>query len=177
MKLAISDGGRPALWLLIILLGLSGCSAGRNETVEPTREPAATPEERGQAPARSDERPTADGDAAAREPATADVPAEPEPRQPPPETPPFLRILERIDTDRNAALSADASWPSELRITSDNVQRFAITRENLPLARDSSVILRLDGQNMEWTARYSALELARSRSGLWEVVKRVPAEP
>jgi hypothetical protein len=102
-----------------------------------------------------------------------DHPEEPEPR-----TPPYLAIVEQVHADRDARIQATISPPTKLELETDNIKRLRITRERLPLAQNRSIVLRIDGQGIEWTRHYIAVELERSTAGTWTVVDRRPyAEP
>jgi hypothetical protein len=57
------------------------------------------------------------------------------------------------------------------------VSRFRIQRDGSPLRYGTNVILRIDGQALEWTGRYEALVLERSSNGVWEVAERVDRRP
>jgi hypothetical protein len=153
----------------------------------PARELAAEPErgagsERSSAapqPAPSAAPPVASGNAPA-----SNAPPQPAAPGPPPQegsdpssnvTPPYARILKEIDPRGRTQLVTGVSKPRTLSIDTTNVQRLLVTREGLPLARNRSVVLRIDGKGIEWTPKYESLELERSSSGDWQVVALTPA--
>lgn len=95
-----------------------------------------------------------------------------------PRTPRYLAIVEQIQADQDAAIRATIHPPTKLELETNNIKRLRITREGLPLAQNRSIVLRIDGQGIEWTQQYIAVELERSSAGIWTVVGRRPyAEP
>jgi len=90
----------------------------------------------------------------------------------PPTPPPYLSIVERIDAGRRPRIDVRLDPPQTLELDTDNVRRLRLTREGLPLSRTHSIVLRVDGQGIEWTPKYVAIELERSPAGAWEVVGR-----
>lgn len=100
-----------------------------------------------------------------------------QPERPEPRTPRYLSIVEEINVARPAKVHATVAAPSTLELTTENVRRIRVTREGLPLARDRSIVLRIDGQGIEWTRKYIAVELERSPAGAWTVVRRRPLKP
>jgi hypothetical protein len=134
--------------------------------------------------------------AAAQPPTEPGVPATPEPRPadaaptaPPPdddapaaggENPyaiPYLRILELRSASEPPVVTPRLEGQQALLLETRNVQRLRITREHLAIRRDRSVILRIDGQNFEWTTRHDSIELHRDQNGFWNIVSREPAGP
>jgi hypothetical protein len=102
-----------------------------------------------------------------------DTPEGPEPR-----TPRYLEIVEQVDAHHEAKVQAAITPPTRLELETDNIKRLRITRQGLPLAEGRSIVLRIDGQGIEWTRQYLAVELERSSAGIWTVVGRRPyAEP
>ncbi len=99
------------------------------------------------------------------------------PEKPEPKTPRYVSIVEQLHSGQDARVTATIELPTKLELTTDNVSRLRITREGLPLARDRSIVLRIDGQGIEWTRQYLAVELERSSAGVWTVVRRRPAMP
>jgi hypothetical protein len=61
----------------------------------------------------------------------------------------------------------DASSPERLVIDTHNVRRILIDRERAPLLLNRSVVLRLDGQGIEWTADSRTRVFERSINGEW----------
>ena len=164
--------------------GLVCCSRPTGPGVTVTQPPTATPDE---ATHPSDSEPTAARDRVEEPPETAaprdnpadtappiemETPAEPEPK-----TPRYLDIVEELDASRRALVEATIVAPTKLELNTQNVKRLRITREGLPLARDRSIVLRIDGQGIEWTRQYVSVELERSPAGAWTVVRRRPVEP
>jgi|GEM_PF-3543500 len=94
-----------------------------------------------------------------------------------PQTPPYLAVVERIQSDGEARISATIDKPRKLVLDTDNVKRIQITREGLPFPRDRSIVLRVDGQGIEWTRQYFTVVLERSSTGVWEVVRGESAKP
>jgi hypothetical protein len=90
---------------------------------------------------------------------------------------PYLQILELRDAARGPTIHSLVSGRRELRLDTDNIQRLRITRDQLPIPRDRSVVLRIDGQNFEWTSRSASIELERDRNGFWNVSGRAPEIP
>lgn len=99
------------------------------------------------------------------------------PEKPEPKTPRYVSIVERIDSARHAKVHATIEAPRKLELSTENVKCLRLTREGLPLTRNLSIVLRIDGQGIEWTPRYVAVELERSSAGAWTVVRRRPAKP
>lgn len=98
-----------------------------------------------------------------------------EPREPPP--PPFLAVMEEIDPANRSKVNVTLTPPRKLVLDTDNVKRLRLTRERLPLTRNRSIVLQIDGQGIEWTANHVAIELERSTAGEWSVVRRRPDKP
>lgn len=146
---------------------------------QPPRRAAQRSREGAQAPARS-LRPEP-GEEAAEPPggptAQTNEPAKPveidmeEPAEKPPPVPPFVAIVETIHPQREATAHVTVTPPRKLDIDTRNVRRLRITRRRLPLARDRSIVLRIDGKGIEWTPDVVAVELERSRAGDWRVVR------
>jgi type IV secretory pathway VirB10-like protein len=158
------------------------CTRPTTPGVDATR-PRADTGENGEVepPARS-ERAAPEQPDEARAPAQATESAPPEieletPEEPEPTTPRYLAIVEQVRPDQDATVRPTIVSPTKLELETDNVKRLRITREGLPLARNRSIVLRIDGQGIEWTPNYLAVELERSSAGIWEVVRRRPVEP
>ncbi|MFQ5807054.1 MAG: hypothetical protein ACE5I3_11460 [Phycisphaerae bacterium] len=100
-----------------------------------------------------------------------------EPEQPELQTPRYLSIVEQINPARRSRVHATVTPPRKLELTTENVSLLRLTREGLPLARNRSIVLRIDGQGIEWTPKYVAVELERSPAGAWTVVRRRPFKP
>ncbi len=94
-----------------------------------------------------------------------------EPAPKPPPVPPFLAIVEKTKPRREARVHVTVTQPRKLDIDTRNVRRLRLTRRRLPLARNRSIVLRIDGKGIEWTPDVVAVELERSRSGEWRVVR------
>ena len=122
------------------------------------------------------------------EPVAAPPPPTPQPSQPgadavinmdqdeakKPPLPPFLAVVEEINPTDRSTVNATITPPRKLALETDNVKRLRLTRERLPLARNRSIVLQIDGQGIEWTAKHIAIELERSSAGEWTVVRRRP---
>lgn len=99
------------------------------------------------------------------------------PESPEPKTPHYVSIVEEIKPAQPSKVHARIVSPTKLVLTTENVKRIRVTRQGLPLARNRSIVLRIDDQGIEWTRQYLAVELERSRAGEWTVVRRRPAKP
>ncbi len=100
-----------------------------------------------------------------------------EPETPGPQLPRYLEVVEEIDPARQPAVEVTLTAPRTLELDTHNVKRLRLTREGLPLTRNRSIVLRIDGQGIEWTPKYVAVELERSPAGEWTVVRRRPDQP
>ena len=98
------------------------------------------------------------------------------PEGPEPRTPRYLEIVEQVHSDRTGTVRATITSPTKLELETDNIKRLRITREGLPLAEGRSIVLRIDGQGIEWTRQYTAVELERSSAGTWTVIGRRPSK-
>jgi cytoskeletal protein RodZ len=99
------------------------------------------------------------------------------PEEPKPELPRYLEIIEEIDPAREPSIEATVAPPQKLELNTRNVKLLRLTREGLPLTRNRSIVLQIDGQGIEWTPKYVAVELERSPAGAWTVVRRRPYQP
>jgi hypothetical protein len=113
-------------------------------------------------------------ESASTPPATIDMDT---PEEPAPVPPSYMSIVEEIDPVKRSIVYTTIEPPRTLELTTENVKRIRLTREGLPLARHGSLVLRIDGQGIEWTRKYVAVELERSSAGEWSVVDRRPANP
>lgn len=91
--------------------------------------------------------------------------------------PPYVSLLGKLQADDPASITTTSETQRSLSLTTRNVSRFQVRRDSSPLRHGINVILRIDGQALEWTGRYEALVLERSRNGVWEVVERVDRAP
>jgi len=155
---------------------LAGCEGSARRT-----SPAAAPDETPAAPLTSPEpviapsAPPAAGaepqetpetpPAAAIEPAPARPPEAPKPAEP--ELPPYIRVVERFRPSEPALVHLDDSSPERLVVETRNVRRLWIDRERAPLVTNRSVVLRLDGQGIEWTGDSRTREFEKSVNGEW----------
>lgn len=96
---------------------------------------------------------------------------EPLPEPAPPALPSYVRVLERFDPQEPARVHVEISSARRLVIETDNVQRLRIDRARLPMATHRSIVLRLDGQGIEWTPRSTVREFQRSPNGVWSAVR------
>lgn len=94
-----------------------------------------------------------------------------------PEPPSYVAVVDQYEAGRPGRVRAAITAPNKLELETRNVKRLRITREGLPLPRDRSIVLRIDGQGIEWTRDYLAVELERSPAGVWEVTHLRPAKP
>jgi hypothetical protein len=90
-----------------------------------------------------------------------------------PELPDYMALVARVDpaaaVDVRVRLDADRN---RLEVDTDNVRRLRIARADVPLRRERSIVLRLDGQGIEWRADSDVVIFERSANGRW-----VPVEP
>jgi hypothetical protein len=120
------------------------------------------------------------------EPQTPDIPepsapTEPEPAAPDaPEQeaeeeriPEYLTVVERFEPLQRAVVRAQLEGQRRIIIETDNVARLRISRHKLDFAARRSIVLRIDGQGIEWTPRYDLVELERSRNGAWSPVRPI----
>lgn len=115
---------------------------------------------------------------AAQEPQSSPPPAPRPPQESPtPELPEYLRIVERIDATRPVRVDAATRASGVLALSTANVKRLRLERRLLPMNTARSVAVRVDGQAIEWTARYEWIELERSSVGQWTVSRRYPDQP
>lgn len=106
--------------------------------------------------------------AAASAPTTTSAPAT-QPEGPP--LPEYLEIRSRVHDGKVAQVRSQILSGGRLVIDTDNVTRLRIRRELLDLPTRRSVILRLDGQVIEWTAGSPVSEFERSSNGVWTPVR------
>jgi hypothetical protein len=100
-----------------------------------------------------------------------------EPEEPAPVLPRYLEIVEETDPIQRASIEVTLTPPRKLELDTRNVKLLRLTRDGLPLTRSRSIVLQIDGQGIEWTPKYMAVELERSPAGEWTVVRRRPYEP
>lgn len=183
---------------IVALVALGGCEgSGRGPAARPPAEPERSP---GRAAGVQSDASRAD---AAAPPATrsegADGRAAKRPASPPPApsrptsapasqpsrddssfhvtpVPPFLEILERIDVRKKSRLETELTPPDTLELSMQNVRRIRLKREP-PLPLRGGIVLRIDGQGIEWTADVEVVELERTPSGDWNVSARLPRKP
>lgn len=177
---------RPALEMprfktatVVALIALTGCAA------PPRREPPAGSAPAGEGPSTSapGPAPVAPGPQhpAGVAPAPTPAPVPPAEQSPgpaivpadtPPELPDYLAVLERFHPGEPIRVKAEPAAPDRLVIETRNVSRLRIERNLLPLRSDRSIVLRLDGQAMEWLAGSSVSEFERSINGVWTAVSK-----
>ena len=161
-----------AAFLLLCGFGLVCCTqnnAPSMNTSEPPVNNAATP------PAKQYAEP-----APTRESETTAPPPEinmSKPPEPPTTTPRYLAIMEEFQSGEDSQVRATLQAPSKLVLETKNIKRLRITREGLPLSQNRSIVLQIDGQGIEWTRQYQAVELEKSTAGQWSVVRRKPINP
>ena len=146
-----------------VLIGEFGC------------EPARPPEQPRPAKSAASQA-TASASAPASRPASADsgptsTPTSAPQLQPLLEVPEFIRIEGLDRAGRSPRMRATVAAGNQLILDTENITRFAIAREKLEMARDRSIVLRIDGQTMEWRANSPVREFVRSQSGIWEPVR------
>ncbi len=94
-----------------------------------------------------------------------------------PTRPSFVVVLERMDPARGQQLQTVVVGSRRVQLTTRNVRRLSITRRRGPLAREGSIVLRIDTQVFEWIGRFDTLELTRSENGIWRITRRWPPGP
>ncbi|MBU0638766.1 MAG: hypothetical protein KKB50_07875 [Planctomycetes bacterium] len=87
--------------------------------------------------------------------------------------PDYVTVLERFQRGDPVTVHAQTTAPVRLVIETENVRRLRIDRRLLKLDRNGSIVLRLDGQGIEWTPRWQTVEFERSPSGAWTPVKKI----
>lgn len=95
----------------------------------------------------------------------------------PPALPPYLTVLERTRPDDPFEVQARPQPPGTLELTTRNVLRLRIDRRLVPLRRDRSIAVWIDGQGIEWTTRHDTLLLERTRSGTWRALPQGENRP
>lgn len=176
---------RPRLALLVLALGAGACASS-----DPTRRPPAAPPDAAEPASAAPRAQTASqppGSTAAAPPHVQPAPdragqpqppaAQPAPDEPDPYAIPYLRILELRAPAERPRVDARLAGRRELLLDTSNVQRMRLTRDHLAIPRHLAVVLRLDGQNLEWSANHTAIELERDRNGFWNVIGREPSSP
>ena len=96
--------------------------------------------------------------------------------KPAPPIPPYANIVEQFQPGQHGEVAGTIESETKLLVDTRNVKRLRLTREGTPLSRTRSVVLQLDGQGIEWSAKHIAIELERSPGGSWEVVARRPSD-
>lgn len=155
---------------------LLGCDAGSPEAERKvqTRPVAPAPESM---PAAGQRPPPAPLTTQPTKPATVtrpgSLPAKParEPIAAEPELPEYLTIVERFSASDAANVQAQTEGRHRLVLETRNVRRLHIDRDKLPLDKNRSIALVLDGQGIEWLAGSQTVEFERSRTGEWTPVK------
>lgn len=142
-----------------LVLWLGGCEA---QPPASERKPHSRPAAEKPTPALS---PT-EGEAAPRpattQPATA--PAEPE-------LPEYLTLVARFDAQQPVRVQVISAEGRRLVLDTHNVSRLRIDRAQVPVQRDRSIVLLLDGQGIEWLASSKVVEFERSENGVWRPVR------
>ena len=179
---------RLAVWGLVGLaalysIGLSACERPATQgvtTTQPRGVETGSDPDGAQPPAAADTGQEAD-QAEARDTKPADATAatidmeEPEQARPP--IPRFISITEEVDPQLLSSVDVSVLPPRKLELKTENIRRLRLTREGLPLTKNASIVLQIDGQGIEWTSRYIAVELERSPTGIWTVIARRAYQP
>ncbi|MCK4341148.1 MAG: hypothetical protein KAY37_05420 [Phycisphaerae bacterium] len=140
-----------------------------------------------------DSTPPADRQAATRPAESASTPDLPPPREPaaqletkpaaqpetePPATQPaepklpdYLAIINRIEADEAVDVRIVTAADRKLMLETRNVRRLHIDRAQVPVDKDRSIVLVLDGQVLEWRANSKVVEFERTPAGVWIPVK------
>ncbi len=173
--------------VLAFMVGYAGCSSGERPPISdrPVDHPSAQvlpepvtgapPEVRATEASPQNSRPSPEYQAAP--PAERTVVDGAITRPSPPAWPTYVSLLAKLEDGEPASMTVTAETQRSLSLTTRNVSRFRIQRDGSPLSYGTNVILRIDGQGLEWTGRYEALVLERSRNGVWEVAERVDRRP
>lgn len=66
-----------------------------------------------------------------------------------------VRVEGKIEAERRVILDTD------------NAQRIRFDRRRIPVRRDRSIILVIDGQGIEWLASSTVTEFERTKTGAW----------
>ena len=90
----------------------------------------------------------------------------------PPDLPDYITVLERFQTDEPARVELAITSPERLVIDTQNVRRLRVDRQRLPMNTRRSIVLRLDGQGIEWTADSDVSEFERSVNGEWTPARK-----
>jgi len=161
--------------IVMLLTGLFGCRSSA-----PRAAPQPAPADRSSVPPRPQPAPHASTRPA---PPTGQPPAKGQPASRPAfdaepvPLPRYVTILRNADVASETRLDVRVEPPRTIRIDTFNVQRFLITRRELPLPRGESLVLRVDAQVFEWTPHSHTLILQHSPSRGWYVARRIPERP
>lgn len=158
----LTRAGRTIASLVAALL-LVGCES----------QPPASEREPHSRPTTDDRRGASTAPVTPQRPATEeqDAAARPETAQPDPDLPNYLAIVSRVDPRQVAQIEVLSAAGHRLALDTRNVGRLRIDRQRLPLRRDRSIALILDGQGFEWRADSKVIEFERSINGVWTPVK------
>jgi hypothetical protein len=99
------------------------------------------------------------------------------PRAEEPELPEYIRVMERFRADEPADVQVEITSPTRLVIRTRNVRKLWIDRDRLPMETGQSLVLQLDGQGIEWTARSKVRQFERSANGDWSGTRPEPPQP
>lgn len=87
-----------------------------------------------------------------------------------PKLPDYITIVQREQSDATARVDFELSGTDRLTLSTANVKRLRITRENSPLEKRRSVAIRIDGRGIEWTPKRQTLLLEHTPTGDWVAV-------
>lgn len=108
----------------------------------------------------------------AAEPAPpATPPRHPEPPEPVELPPDFIHVVGEAADAGESNMKVRLLQPNELIVDTQNVGKLQLDRRELPLETRGSVVLRVDGQTIEWRPDTVLLELTRSEQGAWRVTR------
>lgn len=93
-------------------------------------------------------------------------PAIVEPNEPP--WPAYITDVAPIEAAAKPEVTVVTAKGRRLVIDTQNVQRLRIVRDELPIETSGSIVLRLDGQGIEWLADSGVEWFKRSRNGNWD---------
>jgi len=94
-----------------------------------------------------------------------------------PKLPAYLEILSTVHERIGARVDVVKAEEDVLSLTTENVARLRVLRNELPFTPGRSVIVRIDGQAIEWSVRGESVELTRGRTGAWTAASSSSTRP
>lgn len=81
-------------------------------------------------------------------------------------------VLELINPNEAYQSIEAAAPPNKFTLTTRNIKRMRLSRDHIGgMRQDRSISLLVDGQGIEWLPKSRVIELRRTTTGAWEVVK------